>query len=104
MKVRDYSIEKGAFDFFFSLIGVFNHYKFFTEKLWKKVDGFENKDEAEVKCAFMSLWTEKTLGIYTYPVGMAWSTYCGNREIFNKYIKEWTPVFEAFQDWKSKQR
>ena len=63
-----------------------------------------DKDEAEVKCAFMSLWTENTLGICTYPVGIAWSYYYGNREIFNEYIKEWTPVFDAFQDWKSKQR
>ena len=52
----------------------------------------------------MSLWTENTLGICTYPVGIAWSYYYGNREIFNEYIKEWTPVFDAFQDWKSKQR
>lgn len=103
MKVKNYSIGKDAFNFFFNLIGIFNHYEFFTKKLWKKVDGFENKDEAEVKCAFMSLWTENMLGICTYPVGMTWSTYCGNREIFNEYIKEWTPVFEAFQDWAIKQ-
>ena len=55
IKERDYSIGKDSFNFFFSLIGIFNHYEFFTEKLWKKVDGFEDKDEAEVKCAFMSL-------------------------------------------------
>ena len=52
----------------------------------------------------MSLWTENTLGICTYSVGIAWSNYYGNKEIFNEYIKEWTPVFDAFQDWKSKQR
>ena len=104
MKVKDYSIGKDAFNFFFNLIGIFNHYEFFTKKLWKKVDGFENKDEAEIKCAFMSLWTKQMLGISTYPTGMNWSNYCGNSKIFNEYIKEWTPVFEAFQDWAIKQR
>ena len=104
MKVKDYSIGKGAFNFFFNLIGIFNHYEFFTKKLWKKVDGFENKDEAEIKCAFMSLWTKQMLGIPTYPTGITWSNYYGNSKIFNEYIKEWTPVFEAFQDWAIKQR
>lgn len=104
MEVKDYSIGKDAFNFFFNLIGIFNHYEFFTKKLWKKVDGFENKDEAEVKCAFMSLWTKQMLGIPTYPTGMTWSNYYGNNKIFNEYIKEWTPVFEAFQDWAIKQR
>ena len=51
MKDKDYTIGEDAFNFFFSLIGRFNHYAFFTKKLWKKVKGFEDEDEAEVKCA-----------------------------------------------------
>jgi hypothetical protein len=39
--------EKKMAEWFFNLVGVFCHYSFFTEKLWKKVKGFENKDEAE---------------------------------------------------------
>lgn len=103
-KGKDYSIGEDAFNFFFGLIGVFNHYAFFTEKLWRKVDGFKDRDEAEVKCAFMSLWTNRTLGIHTYPVGATWSVYYGNEKIFNEYINEWMPLFKAFQDWKDEQR
>ena len=103
-KDKDYSIGEDAFNFFFSLIGRFNHYTFFTKELWRKVDGFENEDEAEVKCAFMSLWTKQTLGISTYPSGMAWSVYYGNEKIFNDYINKWTPLFKAFQDWINGQR
>lgn len=101
---KDYTIGKDAFDFFFSLLGIFNHYSFFTKKLWKKVDGFKDKDEAEVKCAFMSLWTQGKLGITTYPVGAAWGNFNGDRESFEEYIKEWKPIFTAYMEWYYKQR
>ena len=104
MEERDYSIGEDAFHFFFSLVGVFNHYAFFTEKLWKKVDGFKNKDEAEVKCAFMSLWTYNTLGITTYPAGASWCSFNGDQDSFNHYIGEWLPLFIAFEEWENKQR
>lgn len=29
-----------------NLCGVFGHYPFFTDKLWQKVKGFEDADEA----------------------------------------------------------
>ena len=32
-KAKDYSIGEDAFNFFFGLLGVFNHYEFFTKKL-----------------------------------------------------------------------
>lgn len=70
----------------------------------KKVKGFENEDEAEVKCAFMSLWTNNTLGIPTYPVGMSWCNYYGDKRCFDEYINKWMPVFNAFQDWANAQR
>ena len=104
MKEKDYSIGKDAFEFFFGLIGVFNHYSFFTEKLWKKVEGFKDKDEGEIKCAFMSLWTHHTLGIITYPVGASWCLYNGDQEFFDKYLDAWMPVFKAFKVWADKQR
>lgn len=104
MKEKDYSIGKDAFEFFFGLLGVFNHYAFFTKKLWKKVEGFKDKDEAEVKCAFMSLWARRYLGICTYPVGAAWCCYDASRSLFDEYIKAWAPVFRAFQDWQYKSR
>jgi hypothetical protein len=102
--VKDNQVGKDALDFFFGLIGVFNHYSFFTEKLWKKVDGFKDKDEAEVKCAFMSLWTNHALGIVTYPVGSAWSTRHVSMVCFEKYLDEWMPLFMAFKEWADKQR
>ena len=104
MKDKDYTIGEDAFNFFFSLIGRFNHYAFFTKKLWKKVKGFEDEDEAEVKCAFMSLWVNNTLGIPTYPVGMSWCNYYGDKSCFDEYINKWMPVFNAFQDWVNTQR
>ena len=104
MEERDYSIGKDAFEFFFNLVGVFNHYAFFTEKLWKKVGGFENKDEAEIKCAFMSLWTHHTLGITTYPAGASWCSFNGDRDSFDHYMDKWMPLFMAFKEWANKQR
>ena len=104
MKDKAYTIGEDAFNFFFSLLGYFNHYEFFTKELWRKVKGFKNKDEAEVKCAFMSLWTYNTLGIPTYPAGMSWSNYYGDKKLFDDYINEWTPIFNAFKDWINKQR
>ena len=98
-KAKDYSIGEDAFNFFFGLLGVFNHYEFFTKKLWRKIDGFKNRDEAEVKCAFMSYWTYNTLGIPTYPLGGSWSIYCGSKELFDEYVKEWAPVFKAYREW-----
>ena len=40
--------EKDIFTWAFDLIGYFNHYSFFTEKLWRKVEGFEYADEGNV--------------------------------------------------------
>ena len=97
-------IEKGAFEFFFGLIGVFNHLSFFTEKLWKKVNGFDDVDEAEVKCAFMSLWARQHLGIISYPVGASWSSYNGDKVLYDEYINHWKPVFMAYEEWINKSR
>ena len=104
MRQKDFSIGRDAFEFFFGLIGVFNHYSFFTQKLWKKVDGFKDKDEGEVKCAFMSFWTHHTLGIRTYPVGASWCSFNGDQESFDHYMDEWMPLFMAFKEWANKQR
>lgn len=104
MRQKDFSIGKDAFEFFFGLIGVFNHYSFFTQKLWKKIDGFKDKDEGEVKCAFMSLWTHSSLGITTYPVGSSWCNFNGDQESFNQYMNKWKPLFMAFGEWQVKNR
>ena len=101
---KDYSCGEDTLEFFFGCIGRFNHYGYFTNKLWKKVKGFEKEDEAEVKCAFMSLWTKHTLGITTYPCGSSWCTIHGNEEFFNSYVEKWKPIFEDFDNWCISQR
>lgn len=103
-KEKDYSCGDDTLEFFFSCMAYFNHYGYFTHRLWKKVKGFENEDEAEVKCAFLSLWTKNTLGITTYPVGCAWCAINGNEEFFNSYVEKWKPVFEDFDNWCAEQR
>lgn len=101
---KDYSCGEDTLEFFFRCMAYFNRYSYFTDKLWKKVKGFENEHEVEVKCAFLSLWTKHTLGITTYPVGCSWCTIHGNEEFFNSYVEKWKPVFEDFDNWCIEQR
>ena len=97
-------IDKKGCEFFFGCIGYFNHYAFFADKLWKKVEGFQDEDEAEVKCAFLSLWAYNSLGLTSYPAGSAWCCYYGSPETFFDYVKRWQPVFDAFNKWVESQR
>ena len=99
-----YQIGKDAMAFFFGVIGVFDHNHFFTKKLWRKVDGFKDKDEAEVKCAFLCLWVHEKMGIPVYPSGCSWVFTEGSEEQFLAYMEEWTPVLEAFKYWFLTQR
>lgn len=88
---------------FFNLVGCFNHYSFFTMKLWKEVEGFEKYDEAEIKCAFMHRWFHDKFGYFTCPVGMNW--FCEVSETsYRNYIKEFELIFNAFEQWKIDQR
>ena len=80
---------------FFELVGYFNHNSFFTKKLWQKVAGFENHDEAEIKCAFMHYWFNEAFGYYTCPCGSAWFVET-SKEGFKSYIAEYKPVFDAY--------
>ena len=43
-------------EWFVNLTGIFCHYEFFTKELWRKVDGFEIVDNAEVLVAFQHYW------------------------------------------------
>lgn len=95
--------EKKIAEWFFNLVGYFNHYSFFTQKQWRSIEGFENKDEAEVKCAFMHYWFHYKFGYYTAPVGISWFSEVSESS-YNEYIEEYKLVFEAFEDWKYKQR
>lgn len=104
MDEKDYSISKDAFDFFFKCIGYFNHYSYFTKELWRKVKGFEKEDEANIKCAFLSVWVHDTMGINTCPLGCAWSWMNCSDEAYENYIKEFEPIFDDYTDWCNSQR
>lgn len=95
--------EKEIFEWFFNLVGYFNHYSFFTEKLWKKVKGFENEDEAEIKCMFMHYWFHHKFGYYTVPCGAAWFAEL-TEDFYNRYIERYKPIIDAFEQWKIEQR
>lgn len=87
----------------FGLVGVFNHYEFFTDKLWRNVPGFKDKDEAEVKCAFMHYWFHNTFHYNTLPVNSSWFEEL-DEKYYNEYIKEYEPVIEAYKKWIEEQR
>lgn len=95
--------EKDVYGWFFQLVGYFNHYEFFTKKLWKKVKGFKKHDEAEIKCAFMHYWFHNKFGYFTCPCGMEWFTEL-DEESYNTYVKFFKPVFEAYNKWCIEQR
>ena len=89
--------------FLFELVGVFNHYDFFTKELWRNAPGFRNKDEAEVKCAFMHKWRHDEFGGYTSTCGCDWFEEVG-KDSFDSYINEYSQVFEMYKEWMDEQR
>ena len=95
--------EKKLIEWFFSLIGIFNHYSFFTKKLWKKVKGFKHKDEAEIKAVFIHYWFNHAFGYYTCPCGSSWFAEL-DKELYDDYIKEYIPVLEEYSKWCEQQR
>lgn len=87
--------EKVLAGWFFSVIGYINHCSFFTQKLWKEVEGFKDYDEAEIKCAFVHKWFHDRFGYFTCPVGCSYFTET-KEDIYNIYIERFEPVFNAF--------
>ena len=90
-------------EWFVNLTGVFCHYSFFTDKLWKQVKGFEKEDEAEVIVAFIHYWLHHKYQCYTLPVGCGWFCELGE-DSYNRYIEKWQPVIEAYENWVMEQR
>ena len=91
-------------DFIFYHNASFTRYEFFTKKLWKKVKGFKNAEQCEVHAAFLHWWLEGKFGLKRFPIGCTWCGAFNNEESHNKYLKEYEPVFEAYQDWCYNQR
>ena len=98
-KQRDLEIA----EWFFDLVGVFNHYGFFREKLWNKVKGFEKTDEAEIKVMFMHLWFHHKFGYWTTTCGSGWFAELGE-ECCDEDYKEFQPVVDAYIEWVGQQR
>jgi hypothetical protein len=95
--------EKELTEWFFNLVGYFNHYSFFIKELWRKVKGFKKYDEAEIKCAFMHYWFHHRFGYFTCACGCGWFTEL-DEESYNNYIERYKPVINAFEQWKMEQR
>lgn len=95
--------EKEICKWFFNLVRYFNHYSFFTKKLWREVKGFEKYDESEIKCAFMHYWFHCKFGYFTYPCGCGWFAELDEKS-YNDYIKRCKPIIKAFEQWKIEQR
>lgn len=95
---------------FIGLCGTFGHYSFFTDKLWKKVDGFKDADEAEILNAFVCWWARYKFGYLFYPVGCSWATDYPERydaedtEFFDSHIGKYWPVIKAYYEWCNNQR
>ena len=95
--------EKQLTEWFFNLVGYFNHYSFFTKKLWKRVKGFKHEDEAEIKCMFMHYWFHNKFGYFTMPCGCGWFAEL-DKDCYDEYISRYQPVIDAFEQWKTEQR
>lgn len=95
-------MENNIIKWLFGLVGYFN-YGFFTKKLWKNVEGFEEEDEANVKNAFMHYWFHHQYGYFTAPIGMSWYEET-DEEGYNLFIKRYKPVIDAFEKWVEDQR
>lgn len=95
--------EEKIASWFFGLIGAFNHYSFFADKLWREVKGFKDEDEAEIKAAFMHYWFHHTFGYYTCPCGSSWFAEL-DKESYENYIEKYKPVIEEYINWCEQQR
>lgn len=88
---------------FINLSGVFGHYSFFTNELWRKVDGFKKEDKAEIIAAFLHYWVHNKFGCFTCPIGSGWCCEV-SEETYNSYIKRFEPIINEFENWIQGQR
>jgi len=82
----------------------FCRHHYFIDKMWKKVKGYENADEADVKAAFMSAWLFNDSEIMTMPIGCGWAAIISDKEDFDKYMAEYQPLFSDYVNWCYMQR
>ena len=99
----------GCSAWFIGLVGVFCRYSFFTKELWRKVDGFEYTDKAEVIAAFLHWWFRYQYGFQNMPIGSCWasehpSSYTEDDESYERYVKKYMPLYKAYSKWCEQQR
>ena len=72
----------------------FSTQRFFTRKLWRKVDGFRDAEESSVKSAFLWHWMEEDIK--------------SNKDVFSSGIAEYVganqdsryaALFEEYREW-----
>ena len=85
-----------------NLCGIFGRHRFFTDKLWQKVKGFEYADEAEILNYFMiaELYNK---GLYYCGVGSSWGSPC-DKEMCEQYLSKFEVIGKAYRDWCISQR
>lgn len=96
--IADETIER-LFKWSFNMCGVFCHYRFFTKKLWRKVEGFKNEDQAEIHCAFMHKWLYEEFDIMSMPIGISWFAVTKDKKLYENYMDSYKPVFDAYEKW-----
>lgn len=85
----------------YSTAVLFRH-KYWTRKLYRKLPGRENLDEAEIMVACMNS-VAYNLGIYVAPIGSAWALPC-LKEDAEKYIKRYDDIWEDYKEWQLNER
>lgn len=85
-----------------NLCGIFGRHRFFTDKLWQKVKGFKNADEAEILNYFMiaELYNK---GLYYCGVGSSCGSPC-DKETCEQYLSNFEVIGKAYGDWCISQR
>lgn len=92
--------------YIFKYIGIFNHYQYFTEELYRNLPNRKNVDSAEVKCAFLHWGLYDKFHILSTPCGMGWFTIWNkdDKDIVLNYLKSFKDIFDDYMMWCSKQR
>ena len=91
-------------EFFINLSGIFGHYKFFTNELWRKVKGFKKADKGEIIAVFLHYWFHNKFGFNTCPCGSSWFAEFKDQEFYDEYIEKYKPVLQAYNKWCVDQR
>lgn len=96
--------EEELIEYFFSMIGFFSHYSYFTKELYKtRVKRLKNVDRGEVIAAVLSSSIKQELGYNVMPVGCSWGTIMPEDSV-KEYQEEWKDLYEDFVNWQLEQR